>query len=320
MRVLITGMSGFAGHALCKFLLRETHWTIIGASSSATGDRADARVQWWQVDFRNPDSVNRLIDSERPELIFHLAAQSNVPQSWLSPWDTYETNVRGTLNILEAILASKITPRVLIVSSNEVYGAPTPPVELPFTERHPLRPNNPYGVSKLAAEKLAMQYHYSHGLDILVMRPFNHVGPGQNASFVVSGFAKQIAEIEIGLREPDIGLGNMAASRDFTDVRDVVRAYFLAARHAEGGRVYNVCSGVARTIQSVLDQLLSMSSVRISTHVDPSRFRVVDTPISYGDHACLSHDTGWEQQILFEDTISDVLDDWRQRLKATEQK
>ncbi len=317
MRALITGMSGFAGNALCNLLLRETHWSVIGVSSTTSGDRPSARVQWWQIDLRDPDPIRRLIRYERPDLIFHLAAQSNVPAAWRDPWSTYETNVRGTLNLFEALLANKVTPRVLVVSSNEVYGAPASEAELPFTEQHPLKPNNPYGVSKLTAEKLAMQYRYSHGLDVLVLRPFNHIGPGQNANFVVPGFAKQIAEVEAGLREPSVGLGNMAARRDFTDVRDTVRAYLQAARLGDGGAIYNVCSGAPRSIQSILDLLLAMSRAHITTYTDPDKFRVVDTPVSYGDHSRLTRDTGWEQHIPFEQTIADVLDYWRQRVSAT---
>ena len=318
MRVLITGMNGFAGKALCNFLLRETHWSIIGISSTTSGDRPNARVQWWQIDLRDPDPIQRLIKYERPDLIFHLAAQANVPLAWKDPWGTYETNVRGMLNLFNALVTHKVTPRVLVVSSNEVYGAPISDTDVPFNEDHPLRPNNPYGVSKLAAEKLAMQYRYSHGLDVLVVRPFNHIGPEQNANYVVPGFARQIALIEAGLHEPEIGLGNMAAQRDFTDVRDIARAYYEVIRLADGGSLYNVCSGTPRSIQSIFDVLLSMTRVKITTHNDPSKFRVVDTPVSYGDNSRLQRDTGWQPQIPFDQTLADVLDYWRKRVAEGE--
>jgi GDP-4-dehydro-6-deoxy-D-mannose reductase len=319
MRVLITGMSGFAGNALCEFLLRETHWSIIGVSSTTAGDRPSGRVQWWQIDLREPDPIKRLIKYERPDLIFHLAAQSNVPRAWQDPWSTYQTNVRGTLNLFDAIITNKVTPRVLVVSSNEVYGSPESQADLPYTELHPLRPNNPYGVSKLAAEKMAMQYRYSHGLDVLVVRPFNHIGPGQNPNFVVPGFARQIAEIEAGKREPVIGLGNMESQRDFTDVRDIVRAYFNVMRLADGGKVYNVCSGVPHSIQSIFDLLLGLTHIHIDTHIDPSKFRVVDTPISYGDHSHLTSDTCWEPHISIEQSVADILNYWREQVKTSEQ-
>jgi GDP-4-dehydro-6-deoxy-D-mannose reductase len=318
MRVLITGMNGFAGKALCDFLLNETHWSIIGVSSTTSGDRPNARVQWWQIDLRDPDPIQRLIKYERPDLIFHLAAQASVPLAWQDPWGTYQTNVRGTLNLFTALITNKVTPRILVVGSNEVYGSPVTPADVPFTEEHPLRPNNPYGVSKVAAEKLAMQYRYSHGLDVLVVRPFNHIGPGQNAGYVVPGFARQIAQIEAGRQEPVIGLGNMIAQRDFTDVRDIVRAYYDVMRLADGGSIYNVCSGVPRSIQSIFDMLLSMTHAQITTNSDPSKFRVVDTPISYGDNSRLYKDTGWHTQIPFEQTLSDVLNYWRKRVAEGE--
>jgi GDP-4-dehydro-6-deoxy-D-mannose reductase len=315
MRVLITGMNGFAGNALAEFLLRETHWMLIGVSSSTDGERINARVQWWKLDLRNPDGVRRLIKYERPDLIFHLAAQASVPRAWENAWETYEVNVRGTLNLFEAVIANKTTPRILVVSSNEVYGAPADASELPFTEGHPLRPNNPYGVSKVAQETLALQYRNSHGLDVLVVRPFNHIGPGQRENYAISGLARKIAEIEAGLCEPVMGVGNMQAQRDFTDVRDIVRAYYKAVRLADGGSLYNVCSGAPRSIQTIFDQMLTMSDAHIEVQTDPSKFRIVDTPISYGDHTHLSQETGWQPEIPLEQTLADVLAHWRQRVR-----
>jgi GDP-4-dehydro-6-deoxy-D-mannose reductase len=314
MRVLITGMSGFAGSALCNLLLHETYWSLIGISSHTSGDRASARIQWWQMDLRDADAIRRFMRYERPDLIFHLAAQANVPRSWEDAWDTFETNVHGTLNLFQGIVAAKLTPRILVVSSNEVYGAPASPDDLPFTEQSPLQPNNPYGVSKVSAEALALQFRRSHELDVVVARPFNHLGPGQKSSYVIPSFARQIAEIEAGKREPVLDVGNMAAQRDFTDVRDVARAYYQIARLADSGAVFNVCSGTPRSIQSILDILLGMTSARIAVRSDPSKFRVVDTPVSCGSNARLRQDTGWQPQIAIEQTVSDVLSDWRQRV------
>jgi GDP-4-dehydro-6-deoxy-D-mannose reductase len=251
---------------------------------------------------------------ERPDLIFHLAAQSHVAAAWKDPWGTCENNLRSQVNLLEAVIANRLTPRILIVSSNEVYGSPALASDLPFTETSPLRPNNPYGVSKAAQDLTAMQYHLSHRLDVLVARTFNHIGPRQKDHFVVSDFARQIAEIEAGKREPVMRLGNMTAQRDFTDGRDVARAYLLMIRSADGGRAYNVCSGAPRSIQSVLDTLLGMSRARITIETDAQKFRAVDTPISYGDYARLREATGWEPAIPFEQTIADVLDYWRGRV------
>lgn len=316
MRVLITGMDGFAGSALCDLLLRETHWLLIGLSRSTGGERISNRIQWWKIDLRDPDGIRRMLRYERPDLIVHLAAQSHVPTAWKDPWGTFENNVRGQVNLLEAVLANRLTPRILIVTSNEVYGAPALASELPFQETSPLRPNNPYGVSKAAQDLVALQYAASHQLDLMVARPFNHLGPRQKEHFVVADFARQIAEIEAGKREPVMRLGNMAAQRDFTDVRDVARAYLLMIRSADGGRAYNICSGIPRSIQSVLDTMLQLSPARITVETDPAKYRPADTPISYGDNSRLRQATGWQPDIPFEKSIADVLHDWRERVKT----
>jgi GDP-4-dehydro-6-deoxy-D-mannose reductase len=318
MRVLITGMNGFAGSALCDFLLEQTHWMLIGVGSSTSGERLSGRIQWWQLDLTDPDGIRRLIKFERPDLIFHLAAQANVPKSWENPWDTFEVNVRGTLNLFDAVVVNHCTPRIVVVSSNEVYGSPLDSSDTPFKEDHPLHPNNPYGVSKVAQEKQAMQYRYSHGLDVLVARPFNHIGPRQKPDYVIASFARQIAEIEAGLHEPILNVGNMQAQRDFTDVQDTVRAYYMLARYADGGKTYNVSSGIPRSIQSILDLMLSMSTTHIETRSDPTKFRISDAPISFGDSSLLKNDTGWVPQIPFEKTIADVLAAWRLRIAETQ--
>jgi GDP-4-dehydro-6-deoxy-D-mannose reductase len=316
MRVLITGMSGFAGRHLADLLLNETHWTLIGVSRDATGDRASGRVFWWQLDLRDADGVQRLLKYERPDLIVHLAAQSNVPTSWKNPWATYEDNIRAQLNLFEGVIAAKLSPRVLVVSSNEVYGRPTSPDDVPFHEQRPLRPSNPYAVSKAAQDLMALQYHLSHAYDVVVARPFNHIGPGQSAGFVAADFARQISEIEAGQREPVMRLGNMAAERDFTDVRDVARAYLALIQKADGGCAYNVCSGRPRSIQALLDAMLELSTVKIEQQTDPSKFRVADTPISFGDPSRIRQATGWEPRIPFEQTVADILADWRGRIPA----
>ena len=315
MRVLITGMSGFAGSYLAELLLQETHWSLIGVSRSTTGERTNSRVQWWQLDLRDADGVARLLKHERPDVIVHMAAQSSVPTSWKQPWDTYQDNIQAQLNLFEGVIAAGLTPRMLTVSSNEVYGRPEGPEDLPFRETSPMRPNNPYAVSKCAQDLMVLQYHISHGLDVCIARPFNHVGPSQSARFVAADFARQIAEIELGRREPVMRLGNMAAQRDFSDVRDVARAYFAMIQGADAGQIYNICSGVPRSIQSLLDVMLSQNTVQIQQETDPAKFRKVDTPISYGDASRLREATGWSPQIAFEQTIADILDYWRQRVR-----
>ncbi|MCS7056431.1 MAG: GDP-mannose 4,6-dehydratase, partial [Thermoflexales bacterium] len=177
-----------------------------------------------------------------------------------------------------------------------------------------LQPTNPYAVSKATQELMALQYHMSHEYDVVIARPFNHFGPGQDTRFVASDFARQIVEIELGKREPVMHLGNMQVERDFTDVRDIVQAYLALIRYADGGRAYNVCSGKPRSIQSLLDTMLSMTTVRVEQRSDPARFRVADTPVSYGDPTRIREATGWEPRIPFEQTIADILNYWRQQL------
>ena len=316
MRVLITGMSGFAGSHFADLLLEQTHWTLVGVSRSTEGQRISPRMFWWKLDLSDAEGITRLLKYERPDLIVHLAAQSNVPASWKDPWATYETNVRAQLNLFQGVIETKLAPRMLIVSSNEVYGRPASPDELPFREEHPLRPVNPYAVSKATQDLMALQYHLSHQLDVVVARPFNHIGPGQNVRFVAADFAQKIASIEAGLSEPVLHLGNMAAERDFTDVRDVARAYLALIQKADGGQVYNVCSGQPRSVQSLLDIMLSLSTAKIEQRTDPSKFRVADTPISFGDASRIRQATGWEPRIPFEQTVADILNYWREKVKA----
>lgn len=315
MRVLITGMSGFAGQHLADLLLRETHWTLIGASRDTQGDRQSQRVLWWQIDLKNADAVKRLLKYERPDVIVHMAAQAHVPTSWQNARATYEDNVLSQLNLFEGIIAAKLTPRVLVISSNEVYGRPASRDVLPYREDYPLHPNNPYAVSKCTQDLMALQYHISHGYDVLVARPFNHIGPRQAARFVAADFAQQIAEIEAGQREPVMMLGNMSTERDFTDVRDVAHAYFDLIKNGEAGEVYNVCSGRPCSIQHLLDVMLGMSTAKIEQRTDPAKFRPADTPISYGDAAKIRAATGWEARIPFEQTVNDILNGWREQVK-----
>lgn len=315
MHVLITGMAGFAGSHLADLLLAKTDWTLVGLSRDISRLTSTARVHWREVDVVDANATSRAVAEEHPDAVVHLAAQANVPKSWDNPWFTYEQNVRGQLHLFQGILAAGITPRVLVVSSNEVYGAPQPH-ELPMREDKPLRPNNPYAVSKAAQDLMALQYHISHRCDVVVARPFNHVGPGQRMQYVIPSLAMQVAEIEAGMREPAMALGNMAAQRDFTDVRDVVAAYLGLLQSGVAGEVYNVCSGVPRSIQSVLDTLTRLAGVTITQTTDPAKFRPVDTPVSYGDSSRLRAATGWTQAIPFEQTLTDMLNEARERCRS----
>jgi GDP-4-dehydro-6-deoxy-D-mannose reductase len=261
------------------------------------------------------DSVHALVEDTRPDYVFHLAAQSFVPTSLADPWDTIENNIQSELNLLEAVRRSGRSVWFLVVGSNEEYGAPSPG-ELPQTEQSPLRPNNPYAVSKVGQDLLGLQYHLAYGLPVVRARPFNHTGPGQSPRFVVPAFASQIARIEAGLQEPVVKVGNLSTSRDFTDVRDIARAYHLAVTKGEPGEVYNLASGQAQPIQGLLETLLSYSQTEIKVERDPDRDRPVDVPVVYGSAERFRRKTGWEPKIPLKQTLKDTLAFWREQVQT----
>ena len=312
MRILITGATGFVGTHLRRYFLAHTDWDITGTSyPDAPPSPENARRETLRfLDLRDADATRALLSAQRPDYVIHLAAQSHVPTSYKDPWGTLDNNIRGQLNLLEACVALELAPRTLVIGSGEEYGRANAD-ELPLTEDHPLRPENPYSVSKVAQDVMGYQYFVSFGLPVIRMRPFNHVGPGQSARFVLAAFAKQIAEIAAGKQAPVMHVGNLEPARDFTDVRDVVRAYHLALTRSTPGEVYNVASGTPRTIQSLVDRLLALSSAAIRVEIDPERYRPADVPIIYGSAEKLRRDTGWQPEIPFDQTIQDVLEEWR---------
>jgi GDP-4-dehydro-6-deoxy-D-mannose reductase len=314
LRALITGVAGFVGGHLAETILAEPGWEVWGSIIAET-DRAQVipGVQVLTADLREPEQARVLVATAQPDAVFHLAAQAYVPQAWADPWGTYHTNIRGQLNLLEALSQLGLKPRVIVVSSNEVYGL-VRPEDLPLTENSPLRPNNPYAVSKLGQDFMGLQYFLDRRLPVIRVRPFNHIGPRQNERFVAPSFAKQIAEIERGLREPVLRLGNMSAQRDFSDVRDITRAYLLAFQKGEPGEVYNIGTGRARSVRELLDVMLANCSIKIAEEIDPDKFRPSDTPISYADPAKFMRQTGWAPRFSFEQTCLDILNDWRARI------
>ena len=313
---LITGAEGFVGGHLCEYLLEHTDWDLIGTTFGRPDqhERSTSRLKLHTVDLRSSDDVDSLVVKAQPTHIFHLAAQSFVPASITAPWDTLENNVKSQLNLLEAVRRSDQETRFLVVGSNEEYGAPKPE-ELPQTEESPLRPNNPYAVSKVAQDFLGLQYHLAYGIPVVRVRPFNHTGPGQSPRFVVPAFASQIAHIEAGLQEPVMRVGNLSTSRDFTDVRDIVRAYHLALTEGEPGEVYNLASGEAYPIERLLETLLDYSKVAIRVETDPERYRPVDVPVVRGSAEKFTNLTGWRPRIGFEQTLLDTLAYWRDQLQ-----
>lgn len=270
-------------------------------------------IQLVECELKDPHSVNEMIKSIRPDYIFHLAAQSFVPTSWNSPAETLITNQIGQVNLFEAVLKYDLDCTIQIACSSEEYGQVYPD-EVPIKEDNPLRPLSPYAVSKVGQDYLGYQYHQSYGLKVIRTRTFNHTGPRRGEAFVTSNFAKQIAEIEKGNKPRILYVGNLSAKRDFTDVRDVVRAYWLAIEKGVPGEVYNIASGVTYTIQEMLDKLLQLSQVEIEVQQDPNRMRPSDVEILLGSYEKFHRQTGWTPQIPFEKTLQDLLDYWRCRV------
>jgi GDP-4-dehydro-6-deoxy-D-mannose reductase len=310
---LITGITGFAGGHLAAYLLGQGDVEIYGvAYDEGYGlGHLGRPVPLVIADLRDPQVVEDVLLDVEPDHIYHLAAQAYVPTSWQDPWGTFENNVRPELNMFQVMVRERLAARLLVVASNEVYGVVSPD-RLPVDENTLLEPNNPYGVSKVAQDLLARQYFLSHGVDVIRARAFNHLGPRQSPQFVAANFARQIAESEAGLREPVVRVGNLEAQRDFTDVVDVVRAYALLMEKGQSGEAYNIGSGQPRSVQSLLDTLLKMSSVEIRVEQDPTRMRPADVPIIYGDITKLRADTGWEPTVPFEESLRRVLAYWRE--------
>ncbi|MEE9257288.1 MAG: GDP-mannose 4,6-dehydratase [bacterium] len=316
-RVLITGITGFAGSHLVEYLLTLDGVEVFGfrrwRSRTEHIDHLTEQVSIIECDLRDQSSVSRALEEIRPEKIFHLAAQSFVPTSWNAPEESLHTNIIGALHLFEGVRQAGIDPMIQVACSSEEYGM-VHPEEVPIKETNPLRPLSPYAVSKVGADMLAYQYFQSFGMKIVRTRGFNHTGPRRGDVFVCSNFAKQIAEIEKGRREPVIRVGNLEARRDFTDVRDMVRAYWLSLIHCEPGEAYNISSDVSRPIQEVLDMLLARSEARVRVETDPSRLRPSDVQILQGDSTKFRDATGWRPEIPFEQTLQDILDYWRARV------
>ncbi|MEZ4520959.1 MAG: GDP-mannose 4,6-dehydratase [Thermomicrobiales bacterium] len=308
---LVTGAAGFVGRHLVSLLETATNWDVVGLSRSAS--RISQRTISIRCDLRDGEHVARVLDHYRPSVIFHLAAQSYVPKALADPAGTLSNNILGQVNLMEGLIASDLSPRVLIASSSEIYGA-VEPADLPVTEDAPFRPGNPYAVSKATQDLLGYQYWSSSGMDIVRARAFNHSGPGQSERFVLSGFARQVAEAETGKVEPTILAGNLDAERDFLDVRDVVQAYLRIVDEGEPGDVYNVSSGIPRRVGDLLATLMEMSSVSLSTRSDPARMRPSDVPTIYGDSTKLKSRTGWAPTFSIDQTLQDTLDYWRDTL------
>jgi GDP-4-dehydro-6-deoxy-D-mannose reductase len=321
MRVLITGITGFVGSHLADYISSVGGVEVHGIHrwrSSTELLRHHTDIVLHECDLRDPTSVRDVLDRVRPARIFHLAAQSFVPTSWIAPSETLTTNVLGQLHIFEAVRSLGFPTRIQIAGSSEEYGL-VHPHESPITEDNPLRPLSPYAVSKVAQDMLAYQYHASYKMDVVRTRGFNHTGPRRPPVFVCSNFAYQIARIEAGKQEPVIETGDLSTVRDFTDVRDIVRAYWAALESGRPGAVYNVATGRGWKIADALEYLRGLSTAKVTVRKDPARMRPSDVPLLVGDASRFRADTGWEPTIPFEQTLRDLLEYWREqtRVEAT---
>lgn len=348
MRVLITGVTGMAGSHLAEYVLANQpdaevfgiyRWrsrmdnlqdlarlgrlrVIAEGGTISRGDAltkivdqqlAPGMLNLVECDLTDASSVKKMVAAARPDLIFHLAAQSYVPASWNAPATTLTTNACGQINLLEAVVECGLDPRIHIAGSSEEYGL-VHADEVPIKETNPLRPLSTYAVSKVAQEMLAFQYWQSYRVQTVVTRGFNHTGPRRGDVFVTSNFAKQIAEIEAGRRSPIVRVGDLNSRRDWSDVRDIVRGYWLAATLGKAGDVYNIGSGFAHTIGEMLDLLRDMSRVPITVEEDSSRLRPSDVKVLLADVTKFHRQTGWQTEIPFERTMHDLLSYWRERV------
>lgn len=300
-RLLVTGLDGFVGSSVRALLEREK-------------SRHTLAVPRKTLELRDRMMLEAAIAETRPDCVLHLAAQSFVPIAVKDPLLTYEINFLGTLNLLEALKAQNFTGRFLYVSSGDVYGR-VPPEVLPITEDQPVQPRNPYAVSKAAAELLCRQWALTQDFDIVIARPFNHVGPGQSPWFAISDFARQLAEIRLGSRAPEIRVGALDVTRDFTDVRDVVRAYLLLLEHGQHGETYNVCSGQERSVRDALNRLIQLSGVDCRIVEEAERARPGEQTRMCGSYDKLRRETDWWPAVDFDQSLQDILNDWERKLK-----
>ena len=313
-RIFITGFTGFVGSHLVEHCRRRyPEAELFGLYHRTEPQQSAAPLECitpLKADILQADDVRQALAQARPDLIFHLAAQSSVAASWVDPMQTLQVNALGTLHLLEIVRQEHPTTRVVLVGSAEQYGA-VQAHENPIHEEQPFKPGNPYAISKVTQDLYGNQYFVAYGLPIIRVRSFNHFGPRQSNAFVLPGFARQIALIEAGKAEPVVRVGNLQVQRDFLSVEDVVEAYLAVAEHGQPGEIYNVGSGKARSIRTILDFLLSSAKMPIQVYQDPAYMRPVDIPILEADISRIQAHTGWKPTKSFEVALEELLDYWR---------
>lgn len=321
-KVLITGITGFVGSHLTDLLVSDGYQVSGIALTSDPRNllHVHRRLSVACADLRNAGEVADVLAAVKPDYIYHLAGLSFVPDAEVDPKIVYDVNVLGTLNLLEAARSTHLNAKILIVGSGEVYGS-VPEAALPVNEEYPLKPTSLYGVTKACADLLAYQYATAYHMDVIRVRPFNHIGPRQSEKFVCSSVAKQIVEIEQGIRTPMLHVGNLEARRDFTDVRDVVRAYRTVLERAHGGEVYNIGSNTAWKIGEIVGMLIDASRVKgIELEQQSRRIRPNDIPVMRCDASKVEQAIGWRPDIPIEQTLLDLLNDWRDTIMHMDRK
>lgn len=317
MRILITGVTGFVGPYVAAEVAEseptaEIYGMVWSPPDAETAGIFPANLRTLQGDITDQASLAAVLDECRPDVILHLAASSSGAAAWQRPVECFEVNAIGTLKLLEAVRHLGTDPTVVVASSGEIYGG-AEDESRPLKETAPYRPISPYAASKAAQDLIADQFCRAHGTPVIRLRLFNHTGPRRPPVFAASSFARQIVEIERGIRPPRLEVGNLEARRDFVDVRDAARAYWLAASSGAPGAAYNVCSGRAASIRHILDILLTATGSSVEVVPDPERMRPADIPLLIGDPSLLREATGWRPEIPLEQTLSDLLSWWRER-------
>jgi len=314
MRVFITGGTGFAGSHLVDYLLDNEHivFALVHGESSHQQLPQHPRLTELPGNLLQVETLKEAIGEARPDVIYHLAGQASPSISWQKPALTLAINSGGTANLLQAAEAYG-RPRIVVVTSADVYSKITPDM-LPLTEETEERPTHPYGISKVSAGQLVKAYWERYKLPVMEARPFNHIGPRQAKGFVVPDFASQVAAIKLSLQDARISVGNLGARRDFTDVRDVAKAYSDLAESGHPGQAYLICSGQPVPIYYLLDTLVELSGIEAEIVHEKARMRPSDNPIVYGSHERITADTGWQPEIAIEQSLADALEDWQNRL------